>query len=135
MSNRVYILIAIVILIASPIIVNMLSTALPPPGSASNAGNTMSAQDEPEQADEEPQVDAPPPPEGEIGSTEPVFDVQPSMDTSGITPAPIAGEPDSQSSPPPASEAPREPETIAAPDQEAAPPPPPRPEIPASLNH
>lgn len=134
MSNRIYILIAVAILIVSPIIVNMLSTALPPPASASNASETITSPDVSEPAQEEAQAQTPPPPEGEVGSTEPVFDVAPSMDPSGIAPAPIAGESGSESEAPPPQARTPEPASIPAPDQSAAPPPPPRPEMPASMN-
>ena len=132
MSNRIYILIALAILIASPIIVNVVSSALPPPSNTSEAPENVSAQDGSDEPQQEQEAEAPPLPQGEVGSTEPVFDVQPSMDTSGIAPAPLAGEAGSESSPPPAAP---EPETIPAPDQDAPPPPPPRPKIPASMNH
>lgn len=133
MSNRIYILIAVAILIVSPIIVNALSTALPPP-STSNATENVAAPEAIEETAEqgEPEAESPPPAEIEPGSTEPVFDVQPSMDAAGIAPAPIADESGSDSVPPPAPA--RQPAPSAQPVQEAAPPPPPRPEIPASMN-
>ena len=130
MSNRIYILIALAILIASPIIVNVVSSALPS-SNASEAPENFSAPDGSGEPQQDEEAEAPPPPQGEVGSTEPVFDVQPSMDTSGITPAPLADEAGSESSPP--SVAP-EAKTIPAPDQDAPPPPPPKPEIPASMN-
>lgn len=100
MSNRIYILIALAILIASPIIVNVVSTALPPP-SATHASEEVGLQDVADEPREQAQDESPPPPEVEAGSTEPAFDVQPSMDTAGIAPAPLADEPGSDSSPPP----------------------------------
>ena len=131
MSNRIYILIALAILIASPIIVTVVSNALPPPSNMSEAPANVSAQDEVDDPQPEDEAEAPPPPQGEVGSTEPVFDVQPSMDTSGIAPAPLAGEAGSESRRPADVS---EPEPIPAPDQNSPPPPPPKPEIPASMN-
>ena len=61
MSNRIYILIALAILIASPIIVTVVSNALPPPSNMSEAPANVSAQDEVDDPQPEDEADAPPP--------------------------------------------------------------------------
>jgi hypothetical protein len=136
MSNRVYLLIAAAFLIGAPLVVNVVSSALP--GAQQTAQAAATQPDAPEAPDPEA-PEAPQPiaqaPQLEPASAEPLFDAAPSMDTQGIDPG-TAGQ--SVEAPVPA-HSPTQALRAAVADDPVAPrpappppPPPPPPDIAAS---
>lgn len=83
MPNRIYLLIALAFIIGGPVLVMGISNALPSDPAAERAANGGQAP-EPyvEKAQSEPDAEAPPPPmvEQASGSTDPLFDANPTLD-------------------------------------------------------
>lgn len=102
MSNRLYKHMAFGILIAAPIIVQILSRVVPTaPQAAEAAGEAVSTpQQQPEEVAEKPVV-APQPQPQQPPSSEPLVQTTPTLDTQGIAPTAI-GAVQYAAAPPPA---------------------------------